>query len=81
MTSAVRLGALMARPREFDQRVSTALRLDPDLHQALADAARSRGRTLNAFASEALRFALDHLAPERPLFTDQSGSTSGGSDA
>jgi predicted DNA-binding protein len=47
-----------------------AIRLDPDLEQRLALAARKAGKTKSAFAREAILKALSASAPVDPMVED-----------
>lgn len=53
----------MSRPRRHDERVTTAVRLDPDLHQRLLRAAEERDVSANFLVVRALSEFLDRLIP------------------
>jgi len=51
------------RPREFDDRVTKALRISKELDARLKDEARSRGLSVNVLINAALEDYLDRLLP------------------
>jgi hypothetical protein len=53
----------MSRPREYDGRVMTSLRLPPELHARLKAAAAERGVSTNLLAERALEAFLARLIP------------------
>lgn len=53
----------MGRPRKYDQRVSTQLRIERELHQRLQDAADDREVSVNWLATRAIEQFLDRLIP------------------
>lgn len=57
----------MARPREYDTRVSTALRLPPELHDRLKRAADEREVSANLLIERAITEYLERLRPLRDV--------------
>lgn len=53
----------MSRPREYDKRLSTAIRFDPETHARLTAAARERDLSINWLVERAVRHYLDRLVP------------------
>lgn len=53
----------MSRPREYGARVATQVRLEPDLHQRLHEAAEDRDVSVNWLVTKALGHFLDRLIP------------------
>ena len=57
----------MARPPEHDQRRTTAVRLPPELHDRLKQAAADRDLAVNYLIVRALEDYLDRLIPVEEL--------------
>lgn len=53
----------MGRPREYQDRVETGLRLPKDLHDRLVAAAAERDVSVNLLVTKAIDVYLDHLVP------------------
>lgn len=53
----------MGRPREYEKRITTNIRLPPDLHQRLQDAADEREVSVNLLMIHAAEQFLDRLLP------------------
>ncbi len=54
---------MRGRPREYDDRVSTSIRLPVDLHQRLSVAAEERELSVNYLVNKAIADFLDRLIP------------------
>lgn len=54
---------MRGRPREYDDRVSTSIRLPVDLHQRLSVAAEEREVSVNYLVNKAIADFLDRLIP------------------
>lgn len=58
----------MARPRiHYEERVTTAIRLAPDLHRRLTVAARERDLAVNHLVTRAIEEFLERLIPAEEL--------------
>jgi len=64
---AAALRPTSGRPREYDSRVTTQIRMDPDLHEALKLAAEERGLSTNNLVCRLLRESLPRLVPVHEL--------------
>lgn len=53
----------MSRPREYDDRIGTALRIDRDLHERIAAEADARGVSANWLIVRLVAEGLDRLIP------------------
>jgi hypothetical protein len=53
----------MARPREYDDRISTGMRLPRDLHARLTEEAADRDLSVNWMVTKAIAEFLDRLLP------------------
>jgi len=53
----------MARPRLYDKRITTAVRLPEDIHERLRDAADERDVSVNYLITKAVDDYLDRLVP------------------
>lgn len=51
------------RPTEFGDRITKAVRIDPELNERLKHEARERGVSVNLLIDKALRDYLDRLLP------------------
>lgn len=54
---------MSGRPRRYDARTSTAIRLPADLHERLVAAAEEREVSMNFLITQAVREFLDRLLP------------------
>jgi predicted HicB family RNase H-like nuclease len=55
--------AATGRPREYDDRVTKAVRMSPDLDERVKTAARERGISANVLINAALEDYLERLLP------------------
>lgn len=68
----------MSRPREYDDRISTALRLPRDLHARLTEAADERDISANWLMTKAIADYLDRLLPADEIVWTQDRSGTDG---
>ena len=53
----------MSRPRQYDGRTATSIRLTPDTHARLTNAAKERDLSVNWMVQRAVDYYLDRLIP------------------
>lgn len=59
--------ARRGRPKEYDRRTNTSVRLDPELHAALKQAAKERELSVNVLVNLAVKELLPRLIPIEEL--------------
>ena len=60
------------RPAEFGDRITKAVRLEPDLNRRLKEEARARGISVNLLINAALEDYLNRLVPVEQLLRTAS---------
>jgi hypothetical protein len=70
----------MARPREYDKRVTTAIRFEPMLHEILRETADDLGVSVNWLVTRLVTEGLERLIPVDEMRLTQPPRTARGSN-